>query len=106
MPKYLVMASYSVEGAKGLIKEGGSSRKQTLSSTLEKLGGRLESFYFAMGEWDVYTICDIPDAVTASAVALAVNASGGARVRTVPLLSPEEVDQAAKKAPVYRAPGA
>ena len=106
MAKYLVTASYSADGAKGLIKEGGSSRKAVLSHMLEKLGGRLECFYYAMGKWDVYTIFDLPDAVSATAVALAVNASGAARIRTTCLMTCEEVDQAVKKVPAYRAPGA
>jgi uncharacterized protein with GYD domain len=71
-----------------------------------KAGGKLESFYFAMGESDVYVIAELPDAKTATAVSLAVNATGAARLRTVVLLTPEEVDAATKQAVDYRPPGA
>ena len=106
MPKYLVQASYTAEGAKGLIKEGGSSRRTKITELAKSLGGKLEAFYFAFGEHDVYTIFDAPDTVTAAALALAVNASGAVRLKTVVLITPEEVDQAAKKTVAYRPPGA
>jgi uncharacterized protein with GYD domain len=106
MPKYLVQASYTAEGTRGLIKEGGTSRRTKIAELAKSLGGTLEAFYFAFGDHDVYTIMEAPDTVTASAVALAVNASGAVTVKTVPLITPEEVDQAAKKVPAYRAPGA
>ena len=71
----------------------------------ESLGGKLESFYFAFGEVDAYVIVDLPDSVSASAIALAVNQSGGATVKTVVLIPPEDIDKAGKKAVNYRAPG-
>ena len=106
MPKYLIEASYSVEGVQGVQSAGGSSRREAVASLAESVGGRLESFYFAFGDPDVYTIVDLPDNETAAAVALAVNASGGVSVRTVVLLTPEEVDAAAKRSVDYRPPGA
>ncbi len=106
MPKFLVMASYTQEGAKGVIAKGGSARRDAVRSMAEGLGGRVESFYFAFGKTDVYVIVDAPDAATAVAISLAVNAAGGATTRTVPLLTPEDVDAAAKISVSYRAPGA
>jgi uncharacterized protein with GYD domain len=105
MPKFLIQASYTVDGAKGIMKEGGSARKAQLGQILEKVGGRLESFYFAFGEWDVYAIVDVPDTATVTAMSMAVNASGGVNLRTTPLITLEEADQASKKSIVYRAPG-
>ena len=71
----------------------------------EALGGKLESFYFAFGDVDAYVIVDLPDNISASAAALAVNQTGGASVKTVVLLSPEDVDKAGKQAVDYRGPG-
>jgi uncharacterized protein with GYD domain len=105
MPKYLMEASYTTEGAKGLAKEGGSSRRKAIDETLKGLGGKVEAFYFAFGTPDVYLIIDVPDAVTAAAVSLAVNQSGAVQLKSHVLMSPEEMDQAAKKAVSYRAPG-
>ncbi|MDE3137982.1 MAG: GYD domain-containing protein [Acidobacteriota bacterium] len=105
MPKFLVEASYTPEGLKGLMKEGGTGRREAIAAAAKSLGGKVEGMYFAFGKHDVVVIMDIPDNVTAAAMALAVNASGGAVTRTTTLLTPEEVDQAIKKTVKYRAPG-
>jgi uncharacterized protein with GYD domain len=106
MAKYLISASYTTEGTKGLIKGGGgTARRNAIQQLLQSVGGRLESIYYAFGHEDVYLIADIPDNVAAAAVALTVNASGAATVKTTILMTPEEVDQAAKKSVTYRAPG-
>ena len=105
MAKYLIAGSYTVEGAKGLLKDGGTKRRAAIDAMIKGLGGRLETFYFAFGDTDVYAIVDVPDQVTASALALTVGASGAAGVKTTVLVTPEEVDQAVKKIVRYRAPG-
>ena len=106
MPKYLIAASYTLEGVKGVQSAGGTSRRDAVAKVAESAGGKLESFHFAFGDRDVYTIVDLPDNESAAAVALTVNAAGGAAVRTVVLLTPEEVDAAAKRSVDYRPPGA
>ena len=106
MPKYMLQASYTAEGLKGLLKDGGSKRKTAASIAIESVGGKLEAFYFAFGETDAIAIMDIPDNVSASAAALATAASGAVRIKTVALLTPEEVDEATKKRVAYSPPGA
>jgi uncharacterized protein with GYD domain len=105
MPKYLIHASYTAEGAKGLISEGGTGRRDAVAKVAEELGGTLETFYFAFGDDDVLTILDFPDNVSAAAVSMTVSASGLVNTRTTVLLSPEEVDEAARKSVSYRGPG-
>jgi uncharacterized protein with GYD domain len=105
MAKYLVIASYKSEGAKGLIKDGGSARRQAVEQVAKSAGGSLESFYFAFGDADAYVVVDMPDHVSAAAVSLAVNATGAVTTKTVVLLTPEDIDKAAKKGATYRAPG-
>jgi uncharacterized protein with GYD domain len=105
MPKYLIEASYTEEGVKGLRAAGGSSRREAIAALAESVGGRLESLYFAFGEHDVYVVVDAPDNESATAVALTVNASGAVRARTTVLITPEEVDAAAKRSVEYRPPG-
>ena len=105
MPKYLAHASYTVEGLKGLLKDGGSKRREVVEQLTKGLGGTLEAFYYAFGDDDVFAIFDLPDNVSAMAVSMAINASGGATVKTTVLISPEEVDQATKKTVDYRPPG-
>jgi uncharacterized protein with GYD domain len=105
MAKYLIEASYTLEGVKGVQKAGGSSRRDAVAKLAESVGGSLESFYFAFGNHDVYLVADLPDNESAAAVALTVNAAGGAKVRTVVLLTPEEVDSAANRSVEYRPPG-
>ena len=106
MPKFMIKASYQIEGIRGLAKEGGSGRRAAVQKLIEGIGGKLEAFYFAYGEDDAYVIVDVPDATAGIALSLAVNSSGAVRVSTVPLITPEEMDAASKKTVAYRAPGA
>jgi uncharacterized protein with GYD domain len=106
MPKYLFAASLTQSGVQGVMKEGGTSRRETLRKTAESVGGTLEAFYFAFGTNDVYLIVDLPDAVSAAALSMTTSASGAVRVNTTVLITPEEMDQVRTKAVQYRPPGA
>jgi uncharacterized protein with GYD domain len=105
VPKYLIEASYTSEGVKGVQSAGGSSRRDAVAAALESVGGSLESFYFGFGDHDAYVTADLPDNESAAALAISVNAAGGAVVKTTVLLTPEEVDAAAQRSVGYRAPG-
>ena len=105
MAKYLLEASYSTEGVEGVKSKGGSSRRDAVAEMVEGLGGKLESFYFGFGESDAYVTIDLPDNVTAAAAALTVNSTGGAAVKTTVLLTPAEIDDAAKRQVAYTPPG-
>jgi uncharacterized protein with GYD domain len=105
MPKYLVEASYTTEGAKGVIKDGGSKRRAAAEQAIKNAGGKVEAFYFAFGDADVFVIVDAPDHASVAAASLAINASGAVHTKTTVLLTPEEIDQAAKKGVQYTAPG-
>ena len=105
MPKYLVQGSYTADGAKGLLKDGGSKRRAAVEEMAKSYGGKVEAFYYALGDSDVFVIIDGPDNVTAAAASLAVNAVGAVRLKTTALLTAEEMDQAAKKGVTYRPPG-
>jgi len=106
MPTYLWRGSYTAEGTKGLIKEGGSKRRDAVRQMVEKAGGKVIAFYFALGDGDVIGIAEFPDNATAAALSLAVNASGAVSLHTTTLLTAEEVDAATKKSVGYRPPGA
>ncbi len=106
MPKYLIQANYVGEGTKGLLKDGGSRRRAVVEKLFESMGGRLEAFYYAFGDIDLYVIGDLPDHATAAALALSVTSTGTVTCKTTVLLTPEDVDQAAKKTPHYTPPGA
>jgi uncharacterized protein with GYD domain len=105
MPKYLAVASYTSEGIKGLTRAGGVSRRAVVEKLLKSLGGRLEAFYFAFGENDAYLILDVPDNLTAAAISLAVAGAGATRMKTIELLTPEEIDRAMEKHVEYVPPG-
>jgi uncharacterized protein with GYD domain len=105
VPKYLLEIRYSVEGAKGVKAKGGTARLKAATELIEGLGGKLESFNFAFGGVDAYAIAELPDEASALAAALTVNAGGGATTRTVQLISPTQVDEAATKETTYRPPG-
>jgi uncharacterized protein with GYD domain len=106
MAKYLVTVSYTAEGAAGLRKDGGTKRRKVASKAVESVGGTLESFYFSFGAQDALVLVDMPDNVSAAALSLAINATGGARLTTTPLLTPEDMDKASGKKTAYKAPGA
>ncbi len=105
MPKYLIQANYVGEGLKGLLKEGGSSRRAAVEKLFGSVGGKVEAFYYAFGDTDVFIIGDVPDNVTTAALSLTVNAAGAATAKVTVLLTAEEIDAAAKKTPSYRPPG-
>jgi uncharacterized protein with GYD domain len=105
MPKYMFVARYTAEGAKGLTVDGGSGRRAAVEKAIASDGGKMESFYFSFGDEDAYVIADLPDNVAAAAIALAVAQSGRSAVKTVVLMTPEEMDRAAKKVVTYRPPG-
>jgi uncharacterized protein with GYD domain len=106
MPKYLIEASYTLEGLRGIMKSGGTARREAVKQAVESVGGRFEVQYFALGEHDAFVIADLPDHVSAAAISLAVTATGAARTKTTALLTPEEVDQAVKKTVKYEPPRA
>ena len=106
MPKFLIEASYSAEGIRGLAKDKASGREAAVRDSLVALGGKLEAIYYALGDTDVFVLCDCPDQVSAAALSLAVSSSGLVRTKTIPLLTVTEVDRALSLKTGYRAPGA
>jgi uncharacterized protein with GYD domain len=105
MPRYLITGSYTSEGAKGVLAKGGSERRAAVEQLAESVGASVETFDFAFGGDDIVTIIDAPDNESLAAVTMTVGASGMVNVRTTVLLTPEEVDAAAKKSVAYRSPG-
>lgn len=105
MQKYLIQANYVGEGIKGLLKEGGINRRATIEKVVKSLGGNMEAFYYAFGETDLYIIAELPDNATVASFALTASASGAVTIKTTVLMTPEQIDEAAKKAPSYRPPG-
>ncbi|MGY1710886.1 GYD domain-containing protein [Geodermatophilus sp. SYSU D00758] len=106
MPHYLFIGSYAPQGAQAVMAAGGTARRTAIEKMAADVGGRVESFYFGFGTDDVYSIAELPDNRSAAAMALTVNGSGVADVRTVVLMSPEEVDEVAKVKAEYRPPTA
>jgi len=105
MAKYLIKGSYTAEGAKGLMKDGGTKRIDAVRAAMKSVGGTVETAYFAIGEDDVYLIVDAPDHASVGAFAVAANASGGVRASTTVLMTAAEVDAMVKKTVSYTPPG-
>jgi len=105
MAKYLYEASFTAEGIKGLLKEGGTKRRAAIEDLVRSIGGKLEAFYFSFGVSDVVVIVDVPDHVSAATASLIVNAQGAVKLKTTVLITPEEMDAATKKTAKYRPPG-
>ena len=92
MAKFMLQASYTLDGTKGLLRDGGSKRRAVVEKAVAALGGKVEAFYFSFGKSDVVIIVDLPDATTAVAVGLTVTASGSVNTVTTPLISAEDMD--------------
>ncbi len=105
MAKYLFEASYTAAGLEGLRKAGAASREAAISDMCGSVGGSMESFHFAFGDVDVFTICELPDDETAAAVAFAVGAAGAVQLTTIKLLTVGEADAAIARTVAYRPPG-
>jgi uncharacterized protein with GYD domain len=105
MAKYLLTASYTADGVKGLMKDGGSKRQQAAEAAVKSVGGRMEAFYFAFGQHDAIVLIDAPDNASVAAASMAINASGAVQTKTVVLLTAEEIDQATRKTATYQPPG-
>jgi uncharacterized protein with GYD domain len=105
MPKYLFIGSYTTDGARGLLKDGGTKRRQLAEQSVQSVGGTLESYYFGFGADDFYLIADLPDHSAAAAVSLTAGGSGALSARTVVLMTPEDIDAAAQHTVPYTAPG-
>jgi uncharacterized protein with GYD domain len=105
MPTCLLQGSYPVEGIRGLLSEGGTKRREAVEQVVNASGGTLDALYYAYGADDFCIIVDLPDRVTTTAIALTVNATGAVSLKTVVLISPEEVDATVKKSVSYRPPG-
>ena len=105
MPRYLVTGSYTSEGLKGLLKEGGSGRRKAVESAVKSMGGHLEAYYFAFGDSDVFSIVEVPDNVTAAALAIGISSTGTVGTKTTVLLTAEEIDEATKKTLSFRPAG-
>jgi uncharacterized protein with GYD domain len=106
VPKYLFRASYTDQGAAGILKEGGSGRASAVEQLVSSVGGTVEAQYWALGEDDYFLIAELPDAAAATAASMTVGASGAARVTTAQLLSAEDLDEAVRRGAAYRPPGA
>jgi uncharacterized protein with GYD domain len=105
MTTILIKASYTSEGVKGLLKVGGTNRKQVIEKMINDLGGKMEAFYYAFGDTDVYVIAKVPDTTVATAVSLNINSTGLVSTSTTILINPEEVDKATKISVSYISPG-
>lgn len=105
MPKYLLTANYTADGMAGVRSAGAKARVDAVSTMLEAMGGRLESFYFAFGETDVFAIVDAPDDEAVAAAAIAINSSGAVSVNTTKLLTIDQIDDALSRTVDYRPPG-
>ena len=98
MPYYLVQAGYTTESMAAMVQSP-QDRSRIVRSVAEKLGGHVESFWLAFGEFDVVLILQMPNDQTMAAFSMAVSAGGGLRsIQTTPLMSWEEGILAMKQA--------
>ena len=107
MSKYMIKASYSPEGIKGVMAKGGNARVDAIKKLATGVGGSLESCYFAFGDDDLYAVVDAPSHEAMAAIAGTVTSTGAlSSYQTIVLLTADEIDAAAKQTIDYTPPGA
>ncbi|MGH2483243.1 MAG: GYD domain-containing protein [Candidatus Limnocylindria bacterium] len=106
MAKYLFIGRYTADGAKGILREGGSGRINAARQVVESVGGTVESLYWGFGKDDWYATVDLPSHAAAAAISLTIGGSGTSNVRSIPLMTAEDIDAATKLSPSFRPPGA
>lgn len=104
MASFLVQFSYTEQGLKGLIQEGGSKRREAVEQLIKSLGGKLIAYYYTFGDYDGLVIVE-GDSIDTAAANMIVGATGTVRTKTTVLLTPAEVDQAAQKSGKFRPAG-
>src|SRR5579864_2457895 len=98
MPHYLIQVGYSSGALAALLKKQ-EKRVDAVRPVIEKLGGKVDSAYLSFGDYDAVLIVEMPDSVSAAAIAMAFGAGGGCKtVKTTPLLTSDEGVEAMKKA--------
>ena len=96
MSKFMYSGNYTKRGIKGLLKDGGTARKEETVRLVESLGGKVEAYYWCYGRTDFITIMDFPDHTTVTGMALNIAASGTFTGNLTPLISVEEMDEMVK----------
>ena len=105
MPKFMIKATYTAEGMRGLRKDKASGREKSFAAACEAAGGKLDALYYALGDDDLFAIVDLPSHIHLASLVTAVGASGMVETRTVPLLTVAETDEALGRDVSYRPPG-
>jgi uncharacterized protein with GYD domain len=108
MALYLTRFSYTPETWARLTKNP-EDRRDAARQYVESVGGKLHDFWYALGEYDGYTVWEAPDTVSMAAVAIALSAGGAlSKFETTALLTVDETLDALKRAGsiAYRPPGA
>ena len=106
MPLFLTQVSYTEQAWQSLVSNP-QNRFEALKPVFENLGGRIVNAWFAFGDFDVAIVSELPDNISAAAIAMAAAAGGACRsVKTTPLLEVAEGLEALRKAAGsgYRAP--
>ena len=107
MPKYMYQVAYTSESWATQLGSP-QDREQQVGEVVQRLGGRLESFYYAFGDYDVVLVADFPDNESAAAISLAATSGGAIKsIKTTPLMTQSQGMEAMRKAAGagYRPPG-
>jgi uncharacterized protein with GYD domain len=96
--------SYTEAGFQGILKEGGSDRREAVETAIKSLSGWLEAFYFSFGETDMIVIAELPDNVSAAAFSLYASSAGSTVVKTTVLITPTDIDLATRKTVYTKGP--
>ena len=98
MPYYLIQTAYTPESWAKMVKHP-QDRVELVRPAIEGFGGRIDTAYVSFGEYDLATIVEFPDNVSAAAFSISVSAKGGVKTyKTTPLMTMAEAQSAMKMA--------
>lgn len=98
MAIYMVQASYAPQAVASMVKTP-QDRAAAIKPMIEGMGGKLHDLWFCFGEYDIVAIAELPNNITAAAMAMAIGSSGAmSSYRTTPLMTSSDAKKAMQKA--------
>ena len=97
MPIYVCLMKLTKKGITNI--KDAPERVDGATKILEKMGGKILSFYFTMGEYDKVAIVEFPNDEMAMTMLMTIGSYGNVRTTTLKAFSKDEVANLLQKLP-------
>ena len=95
MATYVLLVSFTDQGIRNV--KDTTKRAEAFRELAKKAGATVKDLYWTLGQYDVVTILEAPDAASVTALGLSVGALGNVRTQTLPAFSAAEMGSILKK---------